>query len=89
VQREGGLQNKRVVILGGSSWIGLAVAEQASSKGAKSVIASRNAERVQKAIESFFGVKVNRQSWSCDMRSRLLQKNRRGFQEYCRSDRRL
>src|SRR5579863_1381195 len=50
-----GLQNKRVVILGGSSGIGLAVAEQAASQGANVVIASSNTERVQKAIESLGG----------------------------------
>jgi len=50
-----GLQNKRVVILGGSSGIGFAVAEQAASRGAKVVIASSSAERVQKAIESVGG----------------------------------
>jgi len=38
-----GFQNKRVVILGGSSGIGLAVAEQAASRGAKVVTASSNA----------------------------------------------
>jgi NAD(P)-dependent dehydrogenase (short-subunit alcohol dehydrogenase family) len=55
VQQVNGLQNKRVVILGGSSGIGLAVAEQAASQGAKIVIASSNAERVQKAVERFGG----------------------------------
>jgi NAD(P)-dependent dehydrogenase (short-subunit alcohol dehydrogenase family) len=50
-----GLENKRVVILGGSSGIGLAVAEQAASEGAEIVIASSNAERVQKAIDSLGG----------------------------------
>jgi NAD(P)-dependent dehydrogenase (short-subunit alcohol dehydrogenase family) len=50
-----GLQNKRVVILGGSSGIGLAVAEEAISQGAKVVIASSNRERVQKAVESVGG----------------------------------
>lgn len=50
-----GLQNKRVVILGGSSGIGLAVAEQAASQGAQIVIASSSAERVQKAVESVGG----------------------------------
>lgn len=50
-----GLQNKRVVILGGSSGIGLAVAEQAASEGAEIVIASSNPERVQKAIDSLGG----------------------------------
>jgi NAD(P)-dependent dehydrogenase (short-subunit alcohol dehydrogenase family) len=55
VEQGNGLHNKRVVILGGSSGIGLAVAEQAASQGAKLVIASSNAERVQKAIESLGG----------------------------------
>lgn len=50
-----GLLNNRVVILGGSSGIGLAVAEQAASQGAQVVIASSNAERVNKAIESLGG----------------------------------
>jgi NAD(P)-dependent dehydrogenase (short-subunit alcohol dehydrogenase family) len=52
VQQASGLHNKRVVILGGSSGVGLAVAEQAAAQGAKVVIASSNAERVQKAVES-------------------------------------
>ena len=55
MQQGTGLQNKRVVILGGSSGIGLAVAEQAASQGATLVIASSNAERVQKVIESLGG----------------------------------
>jgi len=55
VQQVSGLHNKRVVILGGWSGIGLAVAEQAVSQGATVVIASSNAERVQKAIESLGG----------------------------------
>jgi len=50
-----GLQDKRVVVLGGSSGIGFAVAELAASQGAKVVIASSNRERVQKAIESVGG----------------------------------
>ena len=53
--RGNGLQDKRVVVLGGSSGIGLAVAEQAASQGASVVIASSNAERVQKAVESIGG----------------------------------
>jgi NAD(P)-dependent dehydrogenase (short-subunit alcohol dehydrogenase family) len=52
VQQASGLHNKRIVILGGSSGIGLAVAEQAAALGAKLVIASSNAERVQKAVEA-------------------------------------
>ena len=52
MQRGNSLQDKRVVVLGGSSGIGLAVAEQAASQGASVVIASSSAERVQKAVES-------------------------------------
>ncbi len=55
MEQGNGLHNKRVVILGGSSGIGLAVAEQAASQGAKVVIASSNAQRVQKATESLGG----------------------------------
>ena len=55
MEQGNGLHNKRVVILGGSSGIGLAVAEQAASQGAKLVIASSNAERVQKAVEKLEG----------------------------------
>ena len=50
-----GLQNKQVVILGGSSGIGLAVAELAATQGAKVVIASSNAKRVNKAVECISG----------------------------------
>ena len=50
-----GLQDKRVVVLGGSSGIGLEVARQAASQGASVIIASSSAERVQKAAESIGG----------------------------------
>src|SRR6202035_3593330 len=46
-----GLQDKRVVVLGGSSGIGLEVAKQAASQGASVVIASSSEERVQKGVE--------------------------------------
>ena len=55
MEQVNGMQNKRVVILGGSSGIGLAVAEQAASQGAKIVIASSNPERVKKAVDSLNG----------------------------------
>jgi NAD(P)-dependent dehydrogenase (short-subunit alcohol dehydrogenase family) len=55
MRRGNGLENKRVVVLGGSSGIGFAVAELAAAQGAKIIIASSNAERVQKAIESVNG----------------------------------
>lgn len=50
-----GLKDTRVVVLGGTSGIGFAVAKLAASEGAKVVIASSSAERVQKAIESVGG----------------------------------
>src|SRR5579863_3609068 len=49
------LQDKRVVLLGGSSGIGLEVGKLAASQGARVVIASSSAERVQKAVESVGG----------------------------------
>jgi NAD(P)-dependent dehydrogenase (short-subunit alcohol dehydrogenase family) len=53
--RENGFENKRVVIVGGSSGIGLAVAKEAASQGAEVVIVSSKAERVQEAIRSIGG----------------------------------
>jgi len=53
--RGNGLQDKRVVVVGGSSGIGLAVSEQAALQGAHVVIVSSNHERIQRAIESVGG----------------------------------
>src|SRR6202045_1096527 len=53
--RENSFENKRVVIIGGSSGIGLAVAEEAASQGADVGIVSSKAERVQEAIQSIGG----------------------------------
>jgi NAD(P)-dependent dehydrogenase (short-subunit alcohol dehydrogenase family) len=55
MQRGNDLQQQRVVVVGGSSGIGLAVAQQAATQGAKVVIVSSNAERVQKAVEFISG----------------------------------
>lgn len=55
MQQGNGFETKRVIILGGSSGIGLAVAEQASSQGANVVVVSSNPDRVQKAIQSLDG----------------------------------
>src|SRR5246500_4875507 len=49
---QNGFENKRVIIVGGSSGIGLAVAEEAASQGADVMIVSSKAERVQEAIQS-------------------------------------
>jgi NAD(P)-dependent dehydrogenase (short-subunit alcohol dehydrogenase family) len=53
--RENGFDNRRVVIVGGSSGIGLAVAEGATSQGAEVVIVSSKPGRVQEAIRSIGG----------------------------------
>jgi NAD(P)-dependent dehydrogenase (short-subunit alcohol dehydrogenase family) len=53
--RENSFEHKRVVIVGGSSGIGLAVAEEVASQGSEVVIVSSNAERVQQAIKSIGG----------------------------------
>ena len=52
---QNGFENKRVVIVGGSSGIGLAVAEQVALQGAEVVIVSGNAARVQGAVKSIGG----------------------------------
>ena len=44
------LSEKRIVVLGGSSGIGLAVAEQVVRRGARAIIASSNADRVKQAV---------------------------------------
>jgi NAD(P)-dependent dehydrogenase (short-subunit alcohol dehydrogenase family) len=47
--------NARVVVLGGSSGIGLEVARQVVAQGAEVVIASSNGERVQKTVADLGG----------------------------------
>jgi NAD(P)-dependent dehydrogenase (short-subunit alcohol dehydrogenase family) len=46
------LKNKRVIILGGSSGIGLATAQIVAQVGAEVVIVSSNAERIKDALET-------------------------------------
>lgn len=45
------LQNQRIVIIGGSSGIGLETAKQATALGAEVIIASRSEDKLQKAKE--------------------------------------
>src|SRR5208282_6220777 len=49
------LFEKRIVVLGGSSGIGLAVAQQAVAQGANAVIASSGADRVKQAVATLDG----------------------------------
>ena len=55
MQRENGLENKRVVVMGGSSGIGLAVAELSATHGAEVMIASSQEARIQQAISAIGG----------------------------------
>jgi NAD(P)-dependent dehydrogenase (short-subunit alcohol dehydrogenase family) len=45
------LEGKRIILLGGSGGFGLATAKAAAAEGAKVVIVSGNAQRVQQALE--------------------------------------
>lgn len=49
-QQNGNLTGKKVVILGGSSGIGLATAKAAAAEGANLVIVSSNQQRINKAL---------------------------------------
>jgi NAD(P)-dependent dehydrogenase (short-subunit alcohol dehydrogenase family) len=55
IEKHSELSGKRIVVLGGSSGIGLAVAQQAVAQGATAVIASSNAERVKQAVATLDG----------------------------------
>jgi len=46
------LKNKRVIVLGGSSGLGLATAQAAAADGAEVVIVSSNQQRIDKALET-------------------------------------
>jgi NAD(P)-dependent dehydrogenase (short-subunit alcohol dehydrogenase family) len=50
-----GLSEKRIVVLGGSSGIGLSVAQQAVAQGATAIIASSDAHRVKQAFATLVG----------------------------------
>src|SRR5260370_1461669 len=55
IENHWGLSGKRIAVLGGSSGIGLAVAQQAVAQGATAIIASSNAERVKQAVATLDG----------------------------------
>jgi NAD(P)-dependent dehydrogenase (short-subunit alcohol dehydrogenase family) len=45
-------EGKRIVVAGGTSGIGFAVAAAAAKEGAQVIVASRNAERVAAAVST-------------------------------------
>jgi NAD(P)-dependent dehydrogenase (short-subunit alcohol dehydrogenase family) len=49
------LENKRVIILGGSSGLGLATAQAAAAEGAEAIIVSSNQQRIDKALKTLPG----------------------------------
>jgi NAD(P)-dependent dehydrogenase (short-subunit alcohol dehydrogenase family) len=55
IENHPGLFDQRVVVLGGSSGIGLAVAQQVVAQGASAVIASSNANRIKEAVGTLDG----------------------------------
>jgi NAD(P)-dependent dehydrogenase (short-subunit alcohol dehydrogenase family) len=55
IENHGELCGKRIVVLGGSSGIGLAVAQQAVAQGATAIVASSNADRVKQAVATLDG----------------------------------
>jgi NAD(P)-dependent dehydrogenase (short-subunit alcohol dehydrogenase family) len=55
IENHRGLSEKRIVVLGGSSGIGLAVARQVMAQGATAIIASSNPDRVKQAVATLDG----------------------------------
>ena len=55
------LTNRKIIVVGGSSGIGLAVARKASESGAEVVIASRTAEKLESAAAQLGGRRVRAQ----------------------------
>lgn len=52
MEKQSNLEGKRVIVLGASSGIGLAVAQAAAAEGAQVIIASGNEQRINKAKET-------------------------------------
>lgn len=67
------LQGQRILVIGGSSGIGFAVARAALAEGAEVDIASSNAERLARALERLDGAQgavldvTDEKDWSSDV----------------------
>ena len=68
------LAGKKVVVVGGSSGIGLATAELAKREGAEVIVASRNAERLQAAAARLGATAIAADVTSDDSVTQLFQK---------------
>ena len=68
------LAGKKVVVVGGSSGIGLATAEMAKREGADVIIASRNVERLDKAAEKLNAIAIPADVTSDDSVADLFQR---------------
>jgi NAD(P)-dependent dehydrogenase (short-subunit alcohol dehydrogenase family) len=68
------LAGKKVVVVGGSSGIGLATAEMAKREGADVIIASRNVERLDKVAEKLNAIAIPADVTSDDSVAELFQR---------------
>ena len=68
------LAGKKVVVVGGSSGIGLATAEMAKREGADVIIASRNVERLDKAAEKLNAIAIPADVTSDDSVAELFRR---------------
>jgi NAD(P)-dependent dehydrogenase (short-subunit alcohol dehydrogenase family) len=68
------LAGKKIVVVGGSSGIGLATAEMAKREGAEIIIASRNVERLDKAAEKLNAIAIPADVTSDDSVAELFRR---------------
>ena len=68
------LAGKKIVVVGGSSGIGLATAEMAKREGADVIIASRNIERLDKAAEKLNAIAIPADVTSDESVAKLFQR---------------
>ena len=68
------LAGKKIVVVGGSSGIGLSTAEMAKREGAELIIASRNVERLDKVAEQLNAIAIPADVTSDDSIANLFQR---------------
>ncbi len=68
------LAGKKVVVVGGSSGIGLSTAEMAKREGAEIIVASRNVERLDKAAEKLNAIAIPADVTNDDSIAKLFQR---------------